>query len=102
MQQRAPITDGQGGTPWIYRYKALRDWWSNVHVDRIDPVRRSVLWGGAAPWLDTAAGASEPGGDACRPLYDAPVSVAGGADAWQVIETHHAVAVEPTRSTSCA
>jgi hypothetical protein len=58
MQRRAPITDGQGGTPWIYRYKALRDWWSNPHVDRVDPVRRSVLWGGAAPWLDTAPGGS--------------------------------------------
>ncbi len=33
-QNRIPITDGAGGAPWIYRYKDLRQWWSNVHVDR--------------------------------------------------------------------
>jgi hypothetical protein len=95
MQQRAPITDGQGGTPWIYRYKALRDWWSNPHVDRIDPVRRSVLWGGAAPigWTPRLAAEVSPEAGV-EGLYDAPVSVAGGADAWQVIETPQAVAVE--------
>jgi hypothetical protein len=33
-QIRTPITDGAGGTPWIYRYKGLRDWWANRHYDR--------------------------------------------------------------------
>jgi hypothetical protein len=46
-QIRTPITDGAGGTPWIYRYKGLRDWWSNPHFDRqggtISPV--------ASPWV---------------------------------------------------
>lgn len=38
-QRRLPITDGAFGEPWVYRYKDLRSWWSNVHHDRIDGVR---------------------------------------------------------------
>lgn len=33
-QIRSPITDGAYGKPWVYRYKALADWWGNRHVDR--------------------------------------------------------------------
>lgn len=33
-QQRAPITDGAYGEPWIYRYKDLRNWWLNPHYER--------------------------------------------------------------------
>ncbi len=32
-QTRTPITDG-AGKPWVFRYKALRDWWSNPHYNR--------------------------------------------------------------------
>lgn len=32
-QQRAPITDGNGA-PWVYRFKDLRNWWQNNHVER--------------------------------------------------------------------
>ena len=31
---RTPITDGEAGKPWVFRRKALRDWWSNEHYDR--------------------------------------------------------------------
>lgn len=32
-QARTPITDGQD-EPWIWRYKDLRSWWSEVHYER--------------------------------------------------------------------
>ena len=38
-QIRTPITDGAHDEPWIYRYKDIRNWWSNLHHDRIDGVR---------------------------------------------------------------
>ncbi|MGX5773557.1 baseplate multidomain protein megatron [Methylorubrum zatmanii] len=33
-QRRSPITDGDGGKPWIYRAKDLIGWWENPHVER--------------------------------------------------------------------
>ena len=33
-QIRTPITDGAVGKPWVFRYKDLRSWWSNLHYDR--------------------------------------------------------------------
>lgn len=34
-QERAPITDGAHGEPWIFRYKDIRSWWSLPHHDRV-------------------------------------------------------------------
>ena len=31
---RSPISDGAHGKPWVYRYKDLRSWWENTHVER--------------------------------------------------------------------
>lgn len=33
-QTRLPITDGDYGKPWIYRYKDHRNWWLNQHYNR--------------------------------------------------------------------
>jgi hypothetical protein len=33
-QNRAAISDGAYGEPWVFRVKDLRDWWSNAHRDR--------------------------------------------------------------------
>ncbi len=33
-QVRTPITDGAAQKPWVFRYKDLRNWWSNQHYDR--------------------------------------------------------------------
>ncbi|MEL6587022.1 MAG: glycoside hydrolase/phage tail family protein [Pseudomonadota bacterium] len=33
-QRRSPITDGAHGEPWVYRQKAIRDWWGNAHHNR--------------------------------------------------------------------
>lgn len=38
-QIRTPITDGDHGEPWIYRYKDIRNWWGNLHYERIDGLR---------------------------------------------------------------
>ncbi|EMS98046.1 hypothetical protein H009_09026 [Agrobacterium tumefaciens str. Cherry 2E-2-2] len=32
---RTPITDGLKGKPWVFRYKDLRNWWGNLHYDRV-------------------------------------------------------------------
>ncbi len=40
-QIRAPITDEDHGEPWIWRYKDLRNWWSNRHHERIGGVRET-------------------------------------------------------------
>lgn len=34
-----PITDGAFNEPWVYRYKDLASWWSNLHHDRVNGVR---------------------------------------------------------------
>ncbi|SDN34327.1 Putative phage tail protein [Lutimaribacter pacificus] len=34
-QIRTPITDGDYGEPWIWRYKDIRSWWSTPHHERI-------------------------------------------------------------------
>jgi hypothetical protein len=39
VQIRTPITDGAHDEPWIYRYKDIRNWWANLHYERIDGVR---------------------------------------------------------------
>jgi hypothetical protein len=38
-QIRTPITDGDYDEPWIYRYKDIRNWWGNLHYDRVGGVR---------------------------------------------------------------
>jgi hypothetical protein len=37
-RERAPITDGAFGKPWVFRYKDLWNWWSQEHFDRIGGV----------------------------------------------------------------
>ncbi|MEP2641696.1 glycoside hydrolase TIM-barrel-like domain-containing protein [Roseobacter sp.] len=40
-QIRTPIEDGAHGEPWVYRYKDIKNWWSNAHHERIAGVRSS-------------------------------------------------------------
>jgi len=46
VQLRSPITDGAYDEPWVYRYKDLKNWWSNAHHNRIAGVRQetSTSW----------------------------------------------------------
>jgi hypothetical protein len=41
-QIRTPITDGAHDEAWIWRYKDLKNWWSNSHHERIDGLRQEV------------------------------------------------------------
>lgn len=41
-QIRTPITDGEHGEPWIYRYKDIKSWWLGTHHERIGGVRQST------------------------------------------------------------
>ncbi|MFK0204218.1 glycoside hydrolase/phage tail family protein [Agrobacterium sp. NPDC090283] len=34
-RRRTPITDGLKAKPWVFRYKDLRNWWGNLHYDRV-------------------------------------------------------------------
>ncbi|MGV6803715.1 MAG: baseplate multidomain protein megatron [Ruegeria sp.] len=41
-QIRTPIADGEHGEPWVWRYKDIRNWWSNLHHERIGGERQAV------------------------------------------------------------
>ncbi|WP_439124314.1 baseplate multidomain protein megatron, partial [Marivita sp.] len=41
LQLREPIADGAYGEPWVWRYKDIRNWWSQPHHNRIGGVRQS-------------------------------------------------------------
>ncbi len=47
LQRRKPIEDGAHGEPWVFRYKDIRSWWSELHHDRIGGVRSAV----ATAWV---------------------------------------------------
>ena len=38
-QTRTPITDGGHNEPWVFRYKDLKNWWNNLHYNRVGGVR---------------------------------------------------------------
>ncbi len=40
-QIRTPITDGEYGEPWVWRYKDILNWWKNSHHERIGGMRQS-------------------------------------------------------------
>jgi hypothetical protein len=46
-QVRTPIADGAHGEPWVFRYKDIRNWWSQPHHNRPGGVRS----GSPTAWL---------------------------------------------------
>ena len=44
-QRRLPITDGAYGEPWVFRYKDIRSWWSQLHFERTGGVRATLPTG---------------------------------------------------------
>jgi hypothetical protein len=42
-QRREPIADGAYGQDWVFRYKDLRRWWSEPHLERRDGVQLADL-----------------------------------------------------------
>jgi GTA TIM-barrel-like domain/Putative phage tail protein len=58
-QRRLPITDGAYGEPWVFRYKDLKSWWSNLHFERTGGVRATAPTGwvpGSKPFWFTEYG----------------------------------------------
>ena len=45
-QLRTPISDA-AGKPWLFRFKDIRNWWSNYHFDRPAGIEATV----PTPWL---------------------------------------------------
>ncbi|SPH17632.1 hypothetical protein DEA8626_01156 [Defluviimonas aquaemixtae] len=45
-QIRTPIIDGAYGDDWIWRYKDIRSWWENAHIDRV-----GGAMGAQSPWV---------------------------------------------------
>ena len=41
-QIRTPITDEAHGEPWVWRYKDIRNWWSNAHHERVGGTRAAL------------------------------------------------------------
>ncbi|WP_234612506.1 baseplate multidomain protein megatron [Agrobacterium vitis] len=41
-RERAAITDGLAGKPWVYRYKDIQSWWENHHYNRVGGVELST------------------------------------------------------------
>ncbi len=37
---RSPISDGLAGKPWVFRFKDIEGWWSNLHYDRVGGAER--------------------------------------------------------------
>ncbi|SEP76747.1 Terminase-like family protein [Devosia sp. YR412] len=46
-QLRTPINDGAYSEPWVWRFKDIRNWWSQAHHDRPGGVRNA----GATAWV---------------------------------------------------
>lgn len=58
-QIRTPITDDAYDEAWVWRYKDLRNWWSNTHHERIGGVRQTepTAWvPGSKPFWFTEMG----------------------------------------------
>ncbi len=48
-QNRTPITDGFYNEPWVFRPKDMRNWWQNLHHDRLGGVRVGWFQNAADP-----------------------------------------------------
>lgn len=103
-QLRTPITDGAHDEPWVYRFKDIRNWWSQPHFDRPGGVRAATptQWapGGKPIWfteLGCAAvdkGANQPNifGDSKSAEDGRPYHSSGAPDPLmqrQALRAHH-------------
>jgi hypothetical protein len=94
-QRREAISDGQG-EPWTFRYKDMRNWWSNPHVERMDPTLRNTLPEGRRPDLWTAGSGATTTAEAGA--YGAflthPMRIASGGNSAARIATPETYSVE--------
>lgn len=79
-QRREPITDGAYGQHWIFRYKDLRGWWENLHLDRNHSGAADVSGNGTSPrsWHFFLGASIAP--HSAQPLdgMNAPAEIIGG------------------------
>ncbi|WP_157959614.1 baseplate multidomain protein megatron [Devosia submarina] len=103
-QLRTPITDGAHDEPWVYRFKDIRNWWSQPHFNRPGGTRSATptQWvpGGKPIWfteLGCAAvdkGANQPNifGDSKSAEDGRPYHSSGAPDPLmqrQALRAHH-------------
>src|SRR5690606_23662660 len=72
---RTPITDGEHGEAWVWRYKDLANWWSQPHHNRIGGLRSGTptAWvpGSKKIWLtELGCGAVDKGPNAPNAFGD--------------------------------
>jgi hypothetical protein len=81
-QARTPITDGAHGEPWVWRFKDVRNWWSQAHHDRPAGVRNAspTAWiPGSKPVLFTELGCGAVDKGANQPnIFGDPKSAESG------------------------
>lgn len=85
-QRRLPIMDGAHGEDWVFRYKDLRSWWSNLHHNRVNGLRspEPTAWvPGSKPIVFTEYGcaAIDKGTNQPNRFLD-PASSESGRPAW--------------------
>lgn len=81
-QVRTPIEDAAHGEPWVWRYKDIRNWWSQAHHDRPGGVRKATptAWvpGSKPIWLtEVGCGAVDKGANQPN-IFGDPKSVESG------------------------
>jgi hypothetical protein len=81
-QIRTPITDSTYGEPWVWRFKDIRNWWSQAHHDRPGGVRSGspTAWvPGSKPVLFTELGCGAVDKGANQPnIFGDPKSAESG------------------------
>ncbi len=80
-QVRTSITDGLG-KPWLFRYKDIKNWWQNLHYNRIGGVEQSTPTGWvpeSKPFWFTEVGCGAVDKGANQPnIFSDPKSVQSG------------------------
>jgi hypothetical protein len=83
-QLRSPISDGDYGEDWIWRFKDLASWWREPHHDRPAGMRLGIATQGAAPlgWNPIGAGVTLTAGAGSHRGFTAPARIGSGGATW--------------------
>ncbi|MFC3117640.1 glycoside hydrolase/phage tail family protein [Jhaorihella thermophila] len=83
-QNRTPITDGDYGEDWIWRFKDLRSWWRESHHDRPAGMRLGIATQGAEllGWNPIGSGVTLAAGSGSHRGFTAPALIASGGATW--------------------
>ncbi|PRX28993.1 baseplate multidomain protein megatron, partial [Meinhardsimonia xiamenensis] len=83
-QLRSPISDGDYGEDWIWRFKDLASWWREPHHDRPAGMRLGIVSQGAAPlgWNPVGSGVTLTSGAGSHRGFTAPALIGSGGATW--------------------